>query len=179
MYVGAVVLLVILFGILNEGFVPALNSLLVLWTPFSVVFLIAFLLLAVARRWGLTILWVGLLGIWVVMIYVGPTPWIGTPFLVWSVLSLPLYALGVIGAPSTHRAVRRASLTIALVWLAFVVGAFVIGGVPTAIEPPSSTPEWFFRNGIMVWGPVPVLIGIWELGRLWIATRPVNVAAAA
>src|SRR5688572_20693440 len=106
LYVGAVVILLFVAVSLMEGVLPTFAELFSLWTPFAVAFLIAFALLAIARRAGLVALWVLLLGIWILMVLDTPFPWIGKQFVAWTVLALPLYCMGIVGAPSTHPVAR-------------------------------------------------------------------------
>ena len=177
LYVGAVLVLAIVTASVMDGVSATLGSLIMLWMPVSVAFLIAFMLLAAARRTGFTVLWLVLLAIWVLMLRQSHGVWIGTQFLGWSLLALPLYALGVVGAPSSRRVVRSISLMLTIVWITLLIGVFVLARVQIGVEPPSAALEWVLRNEA-VWGTLPFIVSVSEVVRLWVATGQISAAAA-
>lgn len=179
LYVGTALVLLLVAGGLIEGVLPTLSDLIELWIPVGLAFLIAFLLLAIARRAGFVALWALLLGLWVLTLVDGPHPWLGQQFVAWTVLGLPLYALGMIGAPSTQQHLRKTSLGLAVVWLFSIAAAFMVAGVGTSIEPPSQIREILFRNATLIWGPFPFVLGAHEVVRVWNATSKISTTAAA
>ena len=177
LYIGAVFILLLVAVALMVGFLPTFSDLAELWIPVSVAFLIAFLLLAVARRAGIVTLWVLLLVIWFLMLR-ELHPGTAKQFVAWTVLALPLYGLGTIGAPSTSPIARRGSLLMTMIWLCLITAGFVVSRTSTDIDQPRQIVEALLRNGDLVWGPFPIVLGVFEIVRVWVATGRISTTAA-
>jgi len=168
-YVSTVLVLLVVVGSLMDGVLPSLDELLALWIPLSFVFMIAFLLLAVARRAGFTALWLVALGIWVWLLSDSSVPSVGLQFIGWTILAFPLYLLGVVGAPSAQPGARRISGAIVLGWWGFVAAAYFMNPRLLEFAPLSQVTETLFRKGALIWGPLPFVLGAYEMRRLWAA----------
>ena len=176
LYVATTLILLLAAGTLMVGVLPTLSDLVELWMPVSVAFLVAFLLLAIARRAGFVALWMILVGLWVFLLSAGGfDASYGRQFVAWSVLALPLYGLGMIGAPSTRRLARSSSLAIAIIWFCLIAAGFMVTRLGTRIELPSQIVDAL----ALIWGSFPLVLGMHEVVRVWNATRDVSAAAAA
>jgi hypothetical protein len=160
LYVATALMLLVAVVALMDGVIPTFSELLELWIPLSVAFLIVFLLLAIARRAGFVGFWVILLGLWVLILRDVPHAGLAKGFLAWTVLALPLYAMGMIGAPSTSRLLRIASMGIAIIWFCLLVAAFAVA-----------------RNGSVIWVAFPFVLCVYEIIRVWKATGQISAAS--
>src|SRR5688572_21167641 len=152
---------------------------------FALPLVVAFLVLAVARRAGFALLWLLLVGLWVRVAMLDGPPGLALPtlFLSWSALAAPLFAIGALGVPSQPN--RPASqrvprpLVVSFAWaLLAVLALSVVYTVDSGL---------FFRESgrglnalaSLLWLPVPVAIAIVEVTRVWIGTSPVASDAPA
>jgi hypothetical protein len=128
-------------------------------TWLSIPFAGAFLLLAVARRWGLVAMWIILAGFWgLLTLASGAWGWASNflqLFLPWSIFALPLWIIGQGGIPSrspTRLRVGPVRLSMSMVLLV-CWAALLVGG------------KWFARPaGIYVYRPAEVMN---MLGWIW------------
>jgi hypothetical protein len=183
-YAAGVVVLLLLIGTLLDG-PPPLRVLAYVGVPFGTFFLLAFLLLAVARRAGFAALWILLLALWVWMIRQSDLT-INAPriFLAWSALAIPLFAIGALGtsvaragAPTLTRMSRP--LLILSVWAALAALAVYATsgtmGVPSYVD----ADQLVYKLGRFVWPPAPFAFSAIELARVWRAMTPARSAAPA
>jgi hypothetical protein len=148
---------------------------------FGILLATAFPLLAAARRLGFAALWLLLIAVWVwPLARHGWTP-VGVlaVFVFWSVAALPFYLLGAVGFPGRRGLLRlgRWTATVPAVVLALwvLLLLFTLAVTPAhhllvtssilamGLEPPSAV----LKLAPVVWAPVPILIGLEALVRLW------------
>jgi hypothetical protein len=90
--------------------------------PFFLTFAVAFLVLAMTRRFGFALAWLALLALWGIALRSEPTALAPESFLLWSVLAAPLFAMVMIGVPSSASPRGRGvALGVTLVWVALFV----------------------------------------------------------
>ena len=181
--IGAFSLLLIV-GSLAEG-PPLLSDLAELALPFGVIFSIAFVILAMARRAGFVALWIVLVGTWVWLLRDG-APFVEVPkvFLGWTILALPLFAIGVLGTtgsdakqPTLMRGARP--LVVLTLWL-LAAGIALHSALTTPYMHWYDAPNRFASVfSKIVWIPAPFVVAVLETTRLWFATAPEKSQAPA
>ena len=136
----------------------------------AVAFLVAFILLALARRVGFVALWGLLLTLWIsevpkdVFITAVPS-W----FIVWTVPALPLYIIGMVASrSSTSRLGLRAVSVGAVLWMVLFVGAIVY---EFAYHPFDKDQTWFVLMARFVWLPAPLILAALAIMGIWSGTR--------
>jgi len=183
-YAAGVVVLLLLIGTLLDG-PPPLSVLAYVGVPFGIFFLLAFLLLAAARRAGFAALWILLLALWVWLIRQSDLT-VDAPrvFLAWSALAIPLFGIGALGtfgaqadAPTLTRMPRP--LLILIVWAALAALAMYATGGTMALPFYVDPDQLVYKLGRFVWPPAPFAFSAIELARVWRATSPVTSAAPA
>ena len=183
-YAAGVVSLLLLLGSLLDG-PPPLRVLAYVAVPFGVFFLLAFLLLAVARRAGFAALWILLIALWVWMIGESELSIDASRiFLAWSALAIPLFAIGALGtsgaqltAPTLIRTPRP--LPILLVWSVLAALALYATGGTMALPFYVDPDQLVYKLGRFVWLPAPFAFSAIELARVWRATSPATSDASA
>ncbi|HEY0018247.1 MAG TPA: hypothetical protein VGC13_18170 [Longimicrobium sp.] len=192
LYALAVVLLMVVLALWTREWVGAVSGVASqhLWV-FAILFAGAFVLLATARRAGFALIWVLLVGAWVWWVWpLGRSRWtsdaVFSLFVFWSILALPMYALGAIALPGPQLfRVGRWPITgpamVAAGWLLLLF-------ITLAVTPP----EWLFTASAidgcfgrppqilrqLAWsilGPAPLLFGVEGAIRM----RPRNPVPAA
>src|SRR5687767_8586296 len=142
LYAIGVVLLVIPLVLLPSGALPAFRDLAIVAVPAGLLFLVAFPVLAAARRAGFVALWLLLAGLWVLLLVAHDMPielLIG--FAAWSALAFPLHVLGALGVPSGFGLrIARVRVGVApavtIVWMALLIAAVtVLYTTPSFLHP--------------------------------------------
>ena len=189
-YAIAAGLLLLPLWLWQDGQPQALQDLTVYAAPVGVVFGVAFVLLAVARRAGFVALWLVLGALWAWILrqlapgY--PSQMVGA-FVVWSALAIPLALLGGVGVPAVLR-VRlgrwkpSAVAVTVVVWAALLIPALALWVLPefglhplqhAAIDRLVGDVAWF------VWAPGAPLVLVLSLAHVWVGTAPAKVESAA
>jgi hypothetical protein len=165
--VGVTLLLIPLYFLLGDPFVRDWSRLIKLTTvPFAVLFAVAFVLLAVARRVGFAVLWLLQLAWWAVLLRI--TLHVDAPsmFIVWTPFALPLYVLGALGTREAHRSAGRGWRIVAsglpvAVWIGMLLLGYPFGSH-------GSVPDWAAR---LLWAPAPFVIAVLSTAGFWVGTR--------
>lgn len=168
-YAAAVTVLLLTLILLIGVPIRFLADLATLSIPAVICFAGAFLLLAVARRAGLTALWLLILALWTWLILLvrgfddGPT--VGKSFVMWSTLAAPLYAMVAIGFPALNSPPRRrlATWSIGGAW-----AALAVMGVKIDFQPEWSRtiwPLWTFLQ--LLWVAAPPALTVRALLRVY------------
>ena len=179
LYVIGVVLMLLPFMLLPGGGIPAFRELARLAAPAGILFAVAFLLLAIARRAGFVALWLLLAGLWTLVLVVRELPidvMIG--FVGWTVLAFPLHVLGALGVPSAlrvrlGRASLRATTAAMILWAVLLIPAVVVLYTSSFVAHPLDEAAAYRMAGLVapfVWGPAPFLIAALSLAHVWTGT---------
>ena len=177
--VGVAILLLAGLPFVNRT-LPAWRDLLGIALPIGVLFAVAFVMLAVARRAGFVALWLVLVGMWIWMIaqVIGDVRMlsiVATAFFVWSVAALPLYTMGAVGLPARKRiAVGRGRMSLTtlvfLVWGVLAAGALYFAGLDVGphrrVAPHGVLATW----ARFIWGPAPIVIAVLAIVHVWKGT---------
>jgi hypothetical protein len=171
---GTALLLLVLVLPFGDGMSTLLEDLAILSVPVGLCFVMAFVLLAAARRAGFTALWAVLLALhlWLSLRErpYGPRP--DLDFVLWSVLAAPLYLIGVVGFPATGAKRRRwPERAGAIAWAALAVLGFVSG---TATYSGALVPGLLAASGALelAWRIAPVAISIAAIRRVHRGAAP-------
>jgi hypothetical protein len=146
---------------------------------FGIPLLVAFVVLAVARRAGFALLWTLLAALWVYILNENEFVGLAFPpmFLSWSAFAAPLFAIGALGfgtsadASPPRRRIPRPVL-IAAAWGALAGVSIYLGNASWVwLSYPDSAVA---LNGLgwLFWFPAPFVIAVVELRRVWVATSP-------
>jgi hypothetical protein len=179
LYAIGVVLLVIPLVLLPRGALTAFRDLAIVAVPAGLLFLVAFPLLAAARRAGFAALWLLLAGLWVLLLVAHDMPielLIG--FVAWSALAFPLHVLGALGVPSGFglriaRVTVRVAPTVTIVWMTLLIAAVtILYTTPFLLDPLSRHSAVLAAGSIapFVWGPAPLIFATLSLGHVWAGT---------
>jgi hypothetical protein len=178
-YAIGVGLMLIPFMLLPGGGLPALRDVARLAMLPASLFVVAFVMLAVARRAGLVALWVALTAVWALVVIAHDLPielMIG--FVGWTALAFPLSIIGALGVRSAFRLrVARASLGISaaatMLWAAVLVPAIAVLYASSMVPYPlEEVAAYRIADSVasIIWGPVPFLVAVLSLGHLWTGT---------
>jgi hypothetical protein len=160
---------------------PTLETIAGMAVWLSIPFAGAFVLLAVARRWGFIALWAILGAFWILLALAsGAWAWASQfprLFLPWSVFALPLWIIGQAGIPSPSPTRLRVgpvrmstSMALLLCWAALLV----------SVEAFALRQAWIFRASTLtnlfgwIWGLAPLVLSAYAIRHVWRGTaRPV------
>jgi hypothetical protein len=179
LYVIGVALMLTPFMLLPGGGLPGLRDLVRLAAPAGILFAVAFILLALARRAGFAALWVLLTGLWTAMLIAHEMPIdIMVGFVAWSVFAVPLHVLGALGVPSSlHLRIGRwrlrAATTGTVLWLVLLIPAAALLSQNPFFVFPLELPVWYRVAGFLapfVWAPTPFLIASLSAAHVWSGT---------
>jgi hypothetical protein len=145
----------------------------------AIPFAAAFVLLAVARRWGFVALWAILCAFWgLLTVSAGAWGWavlFPMLFLPWSVLALPLWIIGQAGIPSRSATRLRIgpvgfsiSMTLLICWAALLLGAQWFASFRTDFYP--SGPPTIAKVLGWTWGVAPLLLSAYATRHAWRGT---------
>ena len=177
-YVALVAVEIALLIVAFTGEVPRRGEIAQMSALLAIPFAFAFLLLAVARRWGFVALW-GILGtLWVFLtLESGAWAWsITFPrlFLPWTIFALPLWIIGQAGIPS--RSATRlgigplsvsVSMALLLCWTALLLGAQWL--VPFETYRPYHPTRIANPLG-WIWGVAPFVLSAYAMRHVWRGT---------
>lgn len=179
-YATGVLLMLVPFMLMPRGGLPSFRLVTTLGAAVSVLFALAFLLLAVARRAGVVMLW-ALLGIlWGLLLAAHDEPVeLAIGFVGWSVLALPLHGLCVMGMPEgvavrLGRTRVRASSVATTLWIATLIPAWTVLYFSLRIMFPEPHTAFFLAGKIapFLWGPAPLALMVLSVAHVWTATEP-------
>ena len=130
-YAAGVTLLFLALVVRDAGIREVLREVEFLAIPAGICFGAAFLLLAIGRRLGFTALWLCSLGFWawLTLRYQHLGWWPAANFLVWSVLSAPLYLIVHVGfrpPTSTRRWTKLTTFAEFILWTSLAVAAVLM-----------------------------------------------------
>jgi hypothetical protein len=177
-YIALVGLEIVVLGMALQVAVPNLRDIGAMAAMLSIPFAGAFLLLAIARRWGFVALWAILGAFWLLLtVASGAWRWgINFPqlFVPWSLFALPLWIIGQAGIPSRSSIRLRiglvrfsTSMALLVCWAALLVGAqwFVPFrlGLPLRASGVANLLGW-------VWGVAPLLLSAYATRHVWRGT---------
>jgi hypothetical protein len=183
LYLSGVVVLVVPFEWARE--LPAASQLRDFVTPLVIIFVIAFALLALARRAGFAALWLTLVAMWTSGLASGHSVFsIPNAFFFWSLLALPLFAIGALGTKGAPPLVATrwpmpAPWIVLAVWIVLLATAFHWRWVASDVHFPDTPYEAVAVAARFVWAPAPFVIAVLEIARVWVATRPTKGDAKA
>jgi hypothetical protein len=153
---------------------------------FGVLFGIAFVILAFARRIGFVALWVLLCTLWILLLRDGLLGGGGYAlpfeFVKWSVFALPLYLIGFMAVPrAIHIKIgnRRVPpvLVVGGLWVVLAVAGFILRDYAyppqymRITEDQSTAFERVNVLGWVFWAPVPFVIAAISVAAMWVASR--------
>ena len=182
LYAAFVLVLFTAYGLYVAG--PASLRELLLDSPLLAAFgfIVGFLLLAIAKRFGFVVLWILLVAVWITQ--VRDSSWsvyLLTSFLRWTVLAAPLYALTAIGltADSNQRLLMREILLTAVVWATVTGLALKFSYLAIDVGYPHAPYALARAIAIYLCLPLPFLISARELLRIGWAMRTTSRQVAA
>ena len=172
--VGAAFLLVPV-TLLLEGAPPFSRDLAWAALPFGVLFLLAFVVLVLARRVGLAAMWILLVTLWIWLLFAaeGSNVVLCRLFVGWSSMAAPLFAIGALGVRGDR--VARAThlprpLVVSIAWMLFAgVALYYASQHVYLLEIPSPFLTSFSRLALL---PAPFALAALELMRVWLGTSP-------
>ena len=175
-YSAFVILEILVLIVLMHDGVPSLSDFGEMASSLSIPFAGAFLLLAVARRWGLVALWTILGAFWILVTFVSGS-WhypIDFPrlFLPWSIFALPLWIIGQVGIARISSQRISTSMALLICWAALLLSIQFFGLPRTEFVHPH-------RYGIAdllawIWAPMPLILSAFAIRHVWRGTaKPV------
>ena len=168
---------------------PRLGDIAAIAAGLAIPFAAAFILLAVARRWGFVALWAVLGGLWIFMTIdagIATRGWewsfaYGESFLPWSIFALPLWIIGQVGIPSRASARLRigplhfsASTALLVCWAALLLGAQWL--IPPEIFVGPYRPLGIANLAGWIWGVAPLLLCAYAMRHVWRGTATLSTA---
>ena len=163
---------------------PRLGDIAAIAAGLAIPFAAAFILLAVARRWGFVALWAILGALWIFMI-IGTGSWswpseYPLSFLPWSIFALPLWIIGQVGIPSQRSARLRlgplrfsTSTALLVCWAALLLGAqWFIPEISVGPYQPSA----IAKLAGWIWAVAPPLLCAYAIQHVWRGTATQSTA---
>ena len=179
-YAAVVILEIVVLALVGrEGF-PTAPEIGETAAKLGMPFAVAFVLLALARRWGFVALWLILVAFWIYLGRFGGI-WSLYPTLLtsWSVLALPLWMIGQAGIPSRSSTPLRLGpirISASAVLLACWAALLVISHVPAVIDVAYS---YRFANlSRRVWQGAPFVLSAYATWHVWRGTSSPAAAEA-
>ena len=175
--------------LLFPGGLSALREIPIVALPTGILFVLAFLVLAVARRVGFAVLWLLLVGLWTtVLLGHGVAIEIVIGFVGWSALALPLHALGALGVTSGFRlTMGRLSVSlstmVSILWAGALLPAIaLLYTSPFFMHPLEEAASYRVASSLarFIWAPAPFVFAVVSLAHVWLGTaRSAATAPAA
>ena len=177
-YAALVLLEIMLLAVAFRLGVPTLREIGEMASWLAIPFAGAFLLLAIARRWGFVALWTILGAFWILITLAsGSWRWpIDFPriFVPWSIFALPLWIIGQAGIARTSTRRVSPSMNMLVVW------AILLLCVRFVTLPRTDYVGDFHRFGIAdllgwIWAPVPLILSAFAIRHVWRGTaKPIS-----
>ena len=177
-YVALVTLELVVLGIAFRVGVPPLRGIGEMAIILSIPFAGAFVLLAIARRWGFVALWGLLAVLWFLSVSAsGAWEWSSLYpklFVPWSILALPLWVIGQAGIPRRSAGLISPSMALLVCWAALLLGVLLFAS-------PRDAAYWHPRSVAAalawIWAPMPLILSAFAISHVWRGTaRPAVVA---
>jgi hypothetical protein len=175
-YIALVILGIVVLDVTLRAGVPPLDVIREFAIWLSIPFACAFVLLAVARRWGFVALWVILGALWIAIGVVARSwRWsIDFPslFVLWTIFALPLWIIGQAGIPLPSRRRISPSMVLLACWAVLLVSSrFVL----PRTDPPDLDPHSALLFALAwIWAPMPLVLSAFAISHVWRGTaKPV------
>ena len=141
---------------------------------------VAFLLLAVARRWGLLSLWAILGALWCWMLVdaraLSLPRQLPLDFMLWSVFALPLWIIGQVGIPVVSSRRISPSMAMLIGWAILLITPqlFDLGRILVYPSRPWRAADWIS----FMWAPMPLILSAFAVRHVWRGTATSGLTTA-